>query len=107
MENGAAWVGDLLLNLSKVAKIFPQQFKADPVAQFKQHIYVAPFFEDSLGDLREQIGAERVLFGSDYPHPEGVEDPLAFLETLGDYSEDEQRLVMGGNLKGLLDRALV
>ncbi|NOR19710.1 MAG: amidohydrolase family protein [Xanthomonadales bacterium] len=106
MENGAAWVGDCLDNLKKVYKMFPQEFECDPVAQFKKHIYVAPFFEDSLEDLKDLIGADRVLFGSDYPHPEGVADPLEFLETLGAYSEEEQRMVMGGNLKALLERPL-
>lgn len=105
MENGAAWVGDLLSNLHKVHKMFPQEFKTDPVEQFKKHVFVAPFYEDSLGDLRQQIGADRVLFGSDYPHPEGVADPLIFLDTLGDYTEAEKQKVMGGNLKGLLERS--
>jgi predicted TIM-barrel fold metal-dependent hydrolase len=106
MENGASWVGDCLENLHKVHKMFPQEFKSDPVEQFKEHIYVAPFYEDSLDDLKHLIGAERVLFGSDYPHPEGVEDPVSFLDTLDGYNEAEQQMVMGGNLKALLERPL-
>ena len=106
MENGASWVGDCMDNLKKVYKMFPQEFKTDPVAQFRKHIYVAPFYEDSLDSLKDLIGADRVLFGSDYPHPEGVADPLEFLETLGAFTEEEQRMVMGGNLKALLDRPL-
>jgi predicted TIM-barrel fold metal-dependent hydrolase len=84
--------------------MFPQEFECDPVAQFRKHIYVAPFFEDSLADLKDLIGADRVLFGSDYPHPEGVEDPIEFLETLDAYTAEEQQMVMGGNLKALLER---
>ena len=56
--------------------------------------------------MKDLIGADRVLFGSDYPHPEGVADPLEFLETLGAFTEEEQRMVMGGNLKALLERPL-
>lgn len=105
IENGAAWVADLLSNLHKVYKIFPKEFEADPVEQFRKHIYVAPFYEDSLDELKDDIGAEHVLFGSDYPHPEGVAEPLDFLDTLDAYDEQEKQKVMGGNLKGLLERS--
>lgn len=105
IENGGAWVGDLLENLHKVHKIFPQEFKNDPVEQFKERVYVAPFYEDSLDDIKDLIGASQVLFGSDYPHPEGVAEPLQFLDNLTAYTEQEKQMVMGGNLKGLLERS--
>lgn len=105
MENGAAWVGDLLDNLKKVHKMFPQEFISDPVEQFKENVFVAPFYEDSLDELKGLIGADRILFGSDYPHPEGVAEPLQFVDTLGGFSEEEIPKVMGGNLKGLLERS--
>ena len=103
IENGGAWVADLLDSLGKVAKMFPKEFKVHPVEQFNRHIYVAPFFEDALSDLRELVGAEQILFGSDYPHPEGCAEPLEFLDTLDGFTEQEKRMVMGGNLKSLLD----
>ena len=107
MENGSAWVEECVNGLDKVEKMFPKEFPRGAAEQFREHIYVAPFFEDSAEDLKRVIGAERVLFGSDYPHPEGVEFPGEFLETLGGFTDDEIRLVMGGNLKGLLDRVAV
>ncbi|MEZ4282455.1 MAG: amidohydrolase family protein [Myxococcota bacterium] len=39
---------------------------------FKRHVSVAPFDDDDLRGLIDLLGADRVLFGSDYPHPEGV-----------------------------------
>lgn len=105
MENGSAWVGECIEGLKKVQKMFPKHFKRDVEEQFREHIYVAPFFEDELDTLKDLIGPERVLFGSDYPHPEGVQYPQEFLETLGGYTAEEQRMVMGGNLRQLLDRA--
>ncbi|MEE2732048.1 MAG: amidohydrolase family protein [Pseudomonadota bacterium] len=105
IENGAAWVGELLRTMEKAKNIFPQEFKYDPVQRFKENVYVAPFYEDSLDGLRDLVGADQVLFGSDYPHPEGVASPLQFIDRLDAYTEEEQRKVMGGNLLGLLERS--
>lgn len=105
IENGAAWVGELLKTMQKAYKIFPQEFKYNPVQRFKENVYVAPFYEDSLDGLRDLVGADQVLFGSDFPHPEGVASPLQFLDRLTAYSETEKQKVMGGNLLGLLERS--
>ena len=40
-----------------------------------EHRYVAPFPEEDVEELATLIGADRVLFGSDWPHPEGVAHP--------------------------------
>ena len=42
-----------------------------PSDVFKEHIYVSPFPEEDVIGLTEMIGVDRVLFGSDWPHPEG------------------------------------
>jgi predicted TIM-barrel fold metal-dependent hydrolase len=52
--------------------------------------------------LVEALGAERVLFGSDFPHPEGLGDPLEFVDELADLSPSVVERVMGGNLRELL-----
>ena len=43
-----------------------------------RHVSVAPFDDDDIRGLIDLIGADRVLFGSDYPHPEGVANPWDF-----------------------------
>ena len=48
------------------------------------------------------IGADRVLFGSDWPHPEGFHEPKAFLSEIADLPDDDQRQILGDNLFGLL-----
>jgi hypothetical protein len=50
-------------------------------------------------------GADRVLFGSDWPHPEGVVEPLDFLGELTELSAADQQKIMSSNLKGLLEGA--
>jgi predicted TIM-barrel fold metal-dependent hydrolase len=44
-----------------------------------------------------------MLFGSDFPHPEGLDEPLRFVEEFGGYSDDEVEKVFSTNLKGLLE----
>jgi predicted TIM-barrel fold metal-dependent hydrolase len=44
-----------------------------------------------------------VLFGSDYPHPEGLADPVSYLEELEGLPEEKVRKIMGGNLARLMN----
>ena len=69
----------------------------DPVQQLRDHVWVSPYYEDDLPQLRDELGANRMIFGSDYPHAEGLADPLAFVDDLPGFSDDEIRLVMREN----------
>jgi hypothetical protein len=42
-----------------------------------------------------------VLFGSDFPHVEGLAEPKEFREGLAGLSEAEQALIMGENCAAL------
>ena len=55
----------------------------------KRNIYISPFWEEDLGALAELIGVEHVLFGSDFPHPEGLADPASYVEELEGLPEDD------------------
>ena len=48
----------------------------------------------TTSELRDELGANRVIFGSDYPHAEGLADPLGFVDDLPGFSDEEIRLVM-------------
>jgi predicted TIM-barrel fold metal-dependent hydrolase len=43
-----------------------------------------------------------VLFGSDYPHPEGLAQPADFAELIPDLSAEERRMVMRENTYRLI-----
>ena len=43
-----------------------------------------------------------MLFGSDFPHPEGMYDPIGFVDQLEGLSEDDKAKVMGGNLNRIM-----
>lgn len=102
IESGSGWVEPLLGKLRRSHGQVPRAFRNDPVEQFRSHIWVAPYYEDDIGRLRDLVGAGHVLFGSDYPHAEGLAEPSDFLYDLKGFDEDEVRLVMRENAKGLL-----
>jgi predicted TIM-barrel fold metal-dependent hydrolase len=101
-ENGASWVRALLDKLARMYERTPELFPEDPVAVFKRCIFVQPFHEEDPVELVEFVGADNVLFGSDYPHPEGMADPLAFADLLDGLPGDDVAKVMGGNLARLM-----
>src|SRR4029450_3738071 len=74
-EDGASGLQPLLRTLADVYKKMPHDFLEDPVTVFKRQVHVSPFWEEDLGALAELIGEDRVLFGSDSPHPEGLAEP--------------------------------
>jgi len=102
VENGSSWVAPLLTNLADVYKKMPQDFLEDPVEVVKRNIYVSPFWEEDLGELAEVIGVDHVLFGSDFPHPEGLADPVSYVKELDGLSGETVRKIMGGNLARLM-----
>jgi len=92
----------LLDELADVYRKMPNEFLGDPVQAVKDSIHVSPFYEDDLGELVDLIGVDRVLFGSDYPHPEGLADPYTYIDAIKNLSEADQAKIMGGNLDRLM-----
>ena len=66
----------------------PQAFATHPREQFERHVYVAPFYEDDVEALRTQMPIERMLFGSDFPHPEGAAEPLDYLDEFRSFAPE-------------------
>jgi predicted TIM-barrel fold metal-dependent hydrolase len=102
VENGASWVGPLLHALEVGYRTNPHLFEEDPVAVFKRNVWVHPFHEEDPFEIVRLIGADRVVFGSDYPHPEGLAQPTSFVEQLDGLPHDDIARIMGGNLADVL-----
>lgn len=102
VENGSGWVRPLLASMEEAYQLNPHVFEEDPVEVFKRNIYVHPFHEEDPRGLADLIGVDHVLFGSDYPHPEGMSDPISFVDDLEQFDAEEVAKVMGGNLAGLM-----
>jgi predicted TIM-barrel fold metal-dependent hydrolase len=102
IEAGSDWVAGLIKSLKKAYAQQPHAFGGDPIEQIRNHLWVAPFYEDDIRALSDAIGIEHVLFGSDFPHAEGLADPLAFVNDLPGFSNEEIRKVMLDNAQVLI-----
>jgi predicted TIM-barrel fold metal-dependent hydrolase len=80
----------------------PNEFGENPVGSFIRNTYVHPFQEDDVLGIVELIGVDHVLFGSDFPHPEGIGDPLTFIDKLEGLPARDVAAIMGGNLAHLI-----
>ena len=99
VENGGDWVVPFLEHLADVYRKMPQSFDEDPVEGFKRCVYVNPFHEDDIAGLVDAIGADHLLFGSDFPHPEGLADPCSYVDHLPPgLPEADVAGIMGANL---------
>ncbi len=105
VENSADWVGSLLRRLDRAYGQTPMSFKRHPRGNFIEHVFVAPAYEDDMDELVAELPAERILFGSDYPHPEGLEKPLDYLKEFENFSDADVQKIFHQNLKGLLEGA--
>jgi predicted TIM-barrel fold metal-dependent hydrolase len=80
----------------------PHLYAEDPVMTLKRNVWVHPFWEDDPKGLVDLVGADRVVFGSDYPHAEGMAEPLSYVEELAGLPPEDIARVMGGNLADAL-----
>ena len=103
LENGSDWLEPLLKRLEHTYKKMPQTFARNPVESFREHVFIAPFYEDPIDRVVELMGANRVLFGSDWPHPEGLKKPMDFVNDIMSLSAEHKKRIMHSNLKGLLE----
>jgi len=102
IENGSDWLHLLVKRLRKLANQTPSAFHEDPLDTVRRHVWVTPYLEDDLRALADLIGVERILFGSDWPHGEGVAQPLDFAQELSMFSEAEARRILRENVVELL-----
>jgi predicted TIM-barrel fold metal-dependent hydrolase len=101
-ENGAMWVPDLLRNLKDAHGKMPFAFQRHPVEQFREQVWVAPYYEDDMDRLKDVVGVDRLLFGSDFPHTEGLAEPTQFVKDIPSFTPAETKAVMRDNVRELL-----
>ncbi|HWE55449.1 MAG TPA: amidohydrolase family protein [Acidimicrobiales bacterium] len=103
IENGGDWVIPLLEHMEDTYKKMPQAFEEHPVEAFKRNTYISPFHEDRIDQLIDALGVDHILFGSDYPHPEGLAEPCSYLDHLPPgLSDEDTAKIMGGNLAQIM-----
>ena len=102
VETGASWLPPLMARIADAYKKAPESFLGNPVEEIKNRIHVSPFPEEGVKDVIDLIGVDRVLFGSDYPHPEGLSQPTHYANVLEHLPQEDQAKIMGGNLSRLV-----
>jgi predicted TIM-barrel fold metal-dependent hydrolase len=102
VENGSSFVQPLIDTLERAYRIMPSEFAEDPVVSFKRNAFVHPFLEDDVKSVVDVLGADHVLFGSDFPHPEGIGDPVTFVDKLEGLPDADVEKIMGGNMATLI-----
>ncbi len=97
IESGSEWVGPLLKKFKKAYGQHAYAFSEDPIETFRRAVSVSPYYEDDLLALRESIGASQIIFGSDWPHAEGLPNPVDFVYDLEGFTDAEVRMIMRDN----------
>ena len=103
IENGSDWVAILAKRLRKKANQAPSYFPEDPLEVLRRNVWVTPYYEEDIPALAETIGVGHVLFGSDWPHGEGLAEPVQFTKELTGFSADDVRRIMRDNVIDFLD----
>ncbi|HVM64009.1 MAG TPA: amidohydrolase family protein [Acidimicrobiales bacterium] len=99
VEYWAGWVRPFVAKLQRASEKSAVLFDEDPFAVFTRNVWVHTFHEpDPQGLIDLGLPADHLMFGSDFPHPEGMADPLAYSEVVSGMPLEDQALIMGGSL---------
>ncbi|HEV7357100.1 MAG TPA: amidohydrolase family protein [Steroidobacteraceae bacterium] len=109
IELGAGWVPDYLRTLDLSQKIFK---RTDPTVEalpmkaseyIRRAVKFTPFPGEDVGRLIRDAGADLFMFSSDYPHPEGTDDPIGrFERTFQGISEEAKTKFYSENFQALM-----
>ena len=72
-----------------------------PGRDVPRNVWINPFWEDDVNEVVELMGADRVIFGSDWPHIEGMPQPLDYVPELKAFDDDDQRRILRDNARVL------
>jgi predicted TIM-barrel fold metal-dependent hydrolase len=97
VENGSEFLAPLFRELASTARKMPGYFKEDPVVTFRRHVWINPFWEDDVNEIVALMGDDRVIFGSDWPHVEGLPEPTDWVTELQKLDADSVARIMGDN----------
>jgi predicted TIM-barrel fold metal-dependent hydrolase len=104
VENGSEFLPDLFRKLNSQVRKMPGYFVDHPADSFREHVWINPFWEDDVYEVVELMGANRVIFGSDWPHIEGMPKPLDYAAEVKELDGADQRLVLRDNALALNER---
>ena len=93
----------MLHRLDDAANRNPGFFAEHPREVFGEHVWITPFWEDDVARLLDDVRADRLLLGSDWPHAEGTRQPVDFVaESLAGLPDSTVQLIARQNALDLL-----
>ena len=108
IEHGASWVPYLLAQMDKMRFMGRNgpwvggQLMERPSEIFRRHVSFTPYPEEDVLALVELVGAQAVLMGSDWPHPEGLAEPRDFAKLIPGLSAEETQMILHDNAAALV-----
>lgn len=119
-ESGCSWLPDVLEQLDGILKnvrdkgaIGELRFKPDQVLPmsateyFQRNVWIGASFPSvkDVAVIRDTLGVDKVMWGSDYPHDEGTYPftTMALRQVFHDWPEADLRKVLSENAAGLYD----
>jgi predicted TIM-barrel fold metal-dependent hydrolase len=100
VEFASSWIRPFYEKLQRTYDKAPVLFDESPVEIFNRNVWVHAFHEpEPKGLIDIGIPVDHIMFGSDFPHPEGMGDPLAYSAVVADLPLEQQALIMGGSLE--------
>ncbi|HEX2384339.1 MAG TPA: amidohydrolase family protein [Acidimicrobiales bacterium] len=111
-EHGASWVPHELTHMDKSRGMgrngpwIGGKLEDRPSNIFKEFVRVAPYPEDNIPWIVENLGGDSscLVMGSDFPHAEGIAEPADFEKLLDPLDEATKRAIMRGNAETLFNR---
>ena len=104
VENGSEFLRDMFNKLRSTDRKMPGYFGGDPVDMFRRNVWINPFWEDDVEEVVELMGADRVIFGSDWPHIEGMPRPLDYVTELKPFDDAARLQILRDNTRELNTR---
>jgi hypothetical protein len=100
VEYASTWIRPFYTKLQRTYEAAPVLFDENPVEVFNRNVWVHAFHEpEPKGLIDLGIPADHIMFGSDFPHPEGMADPLAYSAVVTDMPLEQQEWIMGRSLE--------
>ncbi len=97
IELGAGWVPDFLRRLDLAQRSFRKSdpsvagLAMKPSDYIRRQVRFTPFPGEDVGRMIKDAGPELFLFSSDYPHPEGTDDPIGRFERTFEGIDEEAK----------------
>lgn len=102
-EFGTVWVPYLLRKLDHAMLLGRKPrwggLPGRPSSIFKERCVIAPFPEENVSKAIEVLGTDCLIFGSDFPHSEGIPDPMQYVTLLKELDDITIRKIMRDNLE--------